>query len=209
MTEITVKNSASITSRDEVMASIPNLFDRELEAVRISFAKYIHDILKPHADRSARLVSSVTDTAAKALGVTLQHVDNSAALSDTHEPYWVTSGQFEGTIPSSEFLDRFLPSGLRAARIRKRLAAEIDNVVDRNVENLRWATLRNTEEAFDRYSDELHTALDATIDTMNFLLTETMQTHRRGSASVAAEQEVLEESQRRLKQLSNKLVSVA
>lgn len=85
---------------------------------------------------------------------------------------------------------------------------EIDNVVSRNVENLRWATLRNAEEAFGKFSDEFHSALDATIDTMNSLLTEAMQTHRRGRASVAAEQEALEESQRRLKRLSSKLASV-
>jgi ribosome biogenesis GTPase A len=209
MMEITVRNSASATSRDEVMASIPNLFDRELEAIRTSFAKYIHDLLKPHADRSARLANSVTDTTAKALGVALQHVDNSAVLSEIHEPYWITSGQFEGTIPSSEFLDRFLPSGLRVARIQQRLATEIDDVVSRNVENLRWATLRNAEEAFGRFSDELHAALDTTIDTMNSLLVEAIQTHRRGRAAVTAELEALEESQRCLGRLSNKLASVA
>jgi hypothetical protein len=37
-------------------------------------------------------------------------------------------------------VDKLLPASVRAARLKRRLAGEIDDLVQRNVENLRWAT---------------------------------------------------------------------
>src|SRR5438876_5287427 len=44
---------------------------------------------------------------------------------------------------------------MRGTRMRKRLLDEIDAVVIRNVENLRWATRQNLEDSFRRFGAEL------------------------------------------------------
>ncbi len=49
-------------------------------------------------------------------------------------------------------VDKLLPASVRAARLKRRLAGGIDDLVQRNVENLRWATLQNLEDAFRHFS---------------------------------------------------------
>lgn len=50
------------------------------------------------------------------------------------------------------FLDRFLPLEVRKRRIQKRLSEEVETLIIHNVENVRWATLRNLDDTFRRFS---------------------------------------------------------
>ena len=85
-----------------------------------------------------------------------------------HAPFWVTQkwDQTIGSLVAGGSLDRLLPTTLRAARIKTRLTAEVDELVQRNVENLRWATSQNLDDAFRRFSgwfdDRLAAAIEAT-----------------------------------------------
>jgi hypothetical protein len=62
------------------------------------------------------------------------------------------------------FLDRFLPVELRKQRLQKRLSEELETLVTHNVENLRWATLRNLDDAFRRFSLNLEERLKETAE---------------------------------------------
>jgi hypothetical protein len=61
-------------------------------------------------------------------------------------------------------VDRFLPSDLRRHRTQKRLSEEIEALVIRNVENIRWATLRNLDDAFRRVSTTIGERLKGTAE---------------------------------------------
>jgi hypothetical protein len=84
-------------------------------------------------------------------------------------------------------MDRLFPVSLRRKRVRSRLLEEIETVVIRNVENLRWATLQNVEDAFRRFALELEERLAAsfaaTRDAMSAALNQRTQ---RGEAIEAA-----------------------
>jgi hypothetical protein len=69
------------------------------------------------------------------------------------KPFWVTQ-KWDQTIGSlaGGAVEKLLPAGLRAARLKQRPSAEIDELAQRNVENLRWATLQNFENAFRRFA---------------------------------------------------------
>jgi hypothetical protein len=59
-----------------------------------------------------------------------------------------------------------LPAGLRTARRKRRLVEQVGELVQRNVENLRWATLQNLDAAFRRFEgwfdERLAEAVEAT-----------------------------------------------
>jgi hypothetical protein len=57
-----------------------------------------------------------------------------------------------------------LPRAKREQRARTRVEKEIQNLVIRNVENLRWATLQNIDAAFRVFSKELDEELSRTIE---------------------------------------------
>jgi hypothetical protein len=60
--------------------------------------------------------------------------------------------------------DGLLPPSVRKARVRKRLIQEIGTLVLRNVENLRWATRKNVEDAFRRFGCALEETLSTSIE---------------------------------------------
>ena len=62
------------------------------------------------------------------------------------------------------FVDRFLPAELRKHHIQKRLVEEMESLVTRNAENIRWATLCNLDDAFRRFSSTLDERLKETAD---------------------------------------------
>jgi hypothetical protein len=67
--------------------------------------------------------------------------------------------------PAAEgFLDRFLSAELKKHRIQKRLSEEVETLVIHNVENIRWATLRNLDDAFRRFSSTLDERLQETAE---------------------------------------------
>lgn len=81
------------------------------------------------------------------------------------EPFWVTQ-KWDETIAllAGGALDRLLPRSVRVARIGRRIANQIDDLVQRNVENLRWATLENVDVAFRRFVAWFDDRLTQTIE---------------------------------------------
>lgn len=79
-------------------------------------------------------------------------------------PYWIADEWRVGfgKIPK-EWIEVFLPRSLRLSRIRKRLDQHIHDLVQRNVENLRWATLQNVDAAFQGFTGELQRRLTQAI----------------------------------------------
>ena len=61
-------------------------------------------------------------------------------------------------------VDRFLSAAVRYRRIRDRLLEDVAALSLRNVENVRWAMLRNLGDAFRRFASALDERLEQTID---------------------------------------------
>jgi hypothetical protein len=111
------------------------------------------------------LIELVRRTAANLMNVTFGTIEAADALEFRHEPYWILSGQMARLNPiAPAAFDGFLPTSVRKARVRKRLIQEIDALVKRNVENLRWATRKNVEDAFRRFGRTLEESLTSNIE---------------------------------------------
>ena len=141
-------------------AAIPAFFAARLTEVASDFRRLVEAMLARHQVRADALVGSVRQTAAALFDVPLQAVEATEAFRLGPEPYWVTQQWRDAVMPSPDTLVMWLlPSRLRQKALRRQLEAEIGALVQHNVENLRWATLRGVNETFRRFSAQLDSRL--------------------------------------------------
>lgn len=113
-------------------------------------------VFSVHQKRADVLITLVRQTAANLLQIPFHAPESSEAFEARRDPFWVTSARNVELSPiPAGALDGFLPRPMREKRIRRRLLEEMDSVLRRNVENLRWATRQNQEDAFRRFGAEL------------------------------------------------------
>jgi hypothetical protein len=152
-------------ARDAISPIVNGFFEAELGRMGKSFQERLAAILDVHQRRMNELVEFVRQTAANLMSVTLRTTKDAGALEFRHEPYWVLSGQMPTLNPIAPgTFDGLLPASVRKARGRRRLLQEIGALVQRNVENLRWATRLNVEDAFRRFGRALDEAFATNIE---------------------------------------------
>ena len=158
---------AEAAAKAAIARAIPEFFEAKLAEVSREFAREVDGMLARHVQQAEALIGKVRETAAALFEIPSIAVAASETFVIAREPYWVTQKWSETLNPMAEgALDRLLPTASRTARSRARLAAEVDELVQRNVENLRWATLQNLDRAFRRFEgwfdDRLADAIEAT-----------------------------------------------
>jgi GTP-binding protein EngB required for normal cell division len=150
--------------KEAIATAIPDFFGPKLEEVSSAFSREVEGTLAEHVQQAERLITSVRYTAATLFEIPSIPQVGADTFEMPREPFWVTQ-KWDQTIGSlaGGSLDRLLPANLRAARIKTRLTSEVDELVQRNVENLRWATLQNLDDAFRRFSGWFDDRLGETI----------------------------------------------
>jgi hypothetical protein len=160
-------SDAEEAAKTAIGAAIPEFFEPKLAEISRTFSTEVEGILGSHVQRAESLVGTVRETAAVLFEIPSIPFDPSETLVIAREPYWVTQKWSETLNPFTEgALDKLLPSGVRTARLKRRLAEQVDELVQRNVENLRWATLQNVDAAFRHFEtwfdDRLAETMEAT-----------------------------------------------
>jgi Dynamin family len=175
-------------ARAAVTSTIVQFFDAALAETIAVVDKRLAVTLQAHLRRADQLIAVVRRTAADLLEMPLPASESSQVLEVRHDPFWVTRARPEvlGAIPIS-LLDRFLPQAMRRVRLRQRLVEEIDAVVLRNVENLRWATRQNVEATFRRFRADLDERLALSLAATRGAMASARDRRRQQSASVEAE----------------------
>jgi GTP-binding protein EngB required for normal cell division len=199
-------------ARAAVTSTIVRFFDAALAETIAVVGKRLAVTLQAHQRRTDQLIFVVRRTAADLLEIPFSEAESSQALELRHDPFWITRARPEvlGAIPSS-LLDRLLPAATRQVRLRRRLVEEIDAVVLRNVENLRWATRQNIEATFRRFRADLDERLALSLVATRGAMAAARDRRRQQSASVEAEIErtrvtlsSLDEIQTSLARISNR-----
>ncbi len=172
--------------------AIPGFFERRLGEVSRAFEERVRQVLEPHRHRAEELIEGVFRSAADLFDVPYSASGEDVRLEVEHAPYWVTEkwlSTFQPIPPG--LVDRLLPRRLRETRRRRRFAEELEALVRRNVENLRWATLQNVQLTFARFASRLDERLELAVSLTEGALRDTATRRRERAAEVEEDRAAL------------------
>jgi hypothetical protein len=122
--------------------------------------------------------SSTLATLAKTL-------DYAVVFTLSHEPYWMTQEASASLLPDpGRWLESLLSDNLRARRTRDRMLRQINELVIRNAENLRWAVIRGIDETFRMATAELQSQLDEAISATRSVIDKSLSRRRDASHAI-------------------------
>jgi hypothetical protein len=137
-------------------AAIPVFFQARLASFSNDIERALQEVLLPYEEDLDTFVGTLRSTAAGLFDIPYRATASTGRMEKLYKPYWVTQKWSTSMSPVPEgFLDRFLPLEPRKHRLQKRLSEEAETLLTRNVENIRWATLRNLDDAFRAFSSAL------------------------------------------------------
>jgi len=181
--------------QDRLAEEVPLLFETELASLSDATERRIRETLQHYQDRADDLIEIIRRTAAELFEIPYAVTDGARAIERTHRPYWVTHiwSASIGSLPEG-LVDHLLPFALRQRRLRKRLTDDIDTLVVRNVENIRWSTLRNLDDAFRHFSSTLDERLKETAEATRGAMRAAHRRREENEATVQPELRRLEAS---------------
>jgi hypothetical protein len=175
-----------------VGARIEALFEDALRAASDAFAQRADAALAEHGKRVDDLVNAIRRKSAQLFAVPYVRVIEDEGFGMAQEPYWVTETWATTVLPRPDRIaEAMLPSRLKRARTRTRVLSQVDELVTRNVENLRWAIRRSLDDTFRRATTRLEQRLDDAIAATQDAIRSATDRKREQSAEVAPEIELL------------------
>ncbi len=157
--------NAEDVAQEAIAAAIPEFFEQELSQTSREFSHTVEEILAGHQQHIETLVNLVRRTAADLFDVPYMASAESESFKLGREPYWVTQRWSDRLVSDpSGLVNRLLSANLRQRRLRAELQHKVDELVSRNVENLRWATRQGLDDTFRRFATMLEGRLTAAIE---------------------------------------------
>jgi GTPase Era involved in 16S rRNA processing len=186
---------------EKLAERMPLLFQTEFKAFEAKTRTRFTESLGVHQARAEQLIANVRRTAADllAIGYAAPAPEESFALKKV--PYWVTKARETLHVLPQGAFDGMLPSAMRKRRARARFSVQTDEIIRRNVENLRWSLRQNLEEGFRSFQGRLDEQLSLT-------LTATREALRRGLQRRQASIDATETEIRSLSVAATRLSSI-
>ncbi len=158
-----VVNEATVL--DALADEVTSFFQSSAEDVSQRFGRHVSETLRPHQERADELIELIRRAAAELFEIPYHAPESSEAFEMKRRPYWVLRKRVPSLpiVVPEEAIDKVLPAALRINRLKKRLTRQIDALVRQNVENLRWATLQNLNDAIRRFGLTLDQRFQETI----------------------------------------------
>jgi len=150
---------------DALAEEVTSFFQTSADEVSGRLGLHVTETLRPHQERADALIEVVRRAAAELFDIPYHAPESSEAFEIKRRPHWVLRKRVP-TLPiviSEEALDKLLPQSIRTSRLKKRLSRQIHTLVRQNVENLRWATFQNLNDAFHRFGMTLDQRFQETI----------------------------------------------
>jgi ribosome biogenesis GTPase A len=126
--------------------SIPEFFEHKQAELNESVKSRLLDALAPHEQRTEQLIETLRKTAADLFQVPYRPLHHQNALETARRPYWVLNTWNTDAIPMLKSMDQ-----------------RLDDLVRRNVENLRWSTMQNITISFARFASRIKERLEETV----------------------------------------------
>jgi len=187
-------------ARESLTAKVVPFFESALREIILRVGGRLEEVLRVHQSRADKLITLVRQTAANLLEIPFQAPESSEAFEAKREPFWITAARTVELNPISPgAFEQFLPAAMRKTKMRKRLLEQIDAVVIRNVENLRWATRQNMEDTFRRFGAELNERLAMSLDATRGAMRKALEQRKAHAEQIDSE---IETKQRGLSHLA-------
>lgn len=152
-------------AQQAVADAIPAWFERELGRISLLMDGEVASRLKEHEQRADALMESIRTAAAELFEIPYHAPKGERAYDPARKPYWVEHDWDSSFSPIPALvISRLLPRSLRESQARNRTKKQIDTLVMRNLENLRWETLQNTDTAFRKFGADLDTNLGLAVE---------------------------------------------
>ena len=133
--------------QDAWAESIPDFFEHQQAELNEDVKSHLLDALAPHEQRTDQLIETLRKTAADLFQVPYRSLRHENTLETARRPYWVLNTWNTDAIPMLKSMDQ-----------------RLDDLVRRNVENLRWSTMQNVNISFARFASGIKERLEETVD---------------------------------------------
>jgi Dynamin family len=192
----------SETAKAAIAAAIPDYFDTRLRDLSRLMAERIEATLALHRGRVDELVASIRQNAADLFDIGVVALEPAEAIVISRDPYWITQNWDAKLLVLPESLvDRVLPAGIRQQRLRTRMAQTVSELVQRNVENLRWALLQAIDDSFRRFSVQVDERIGEALEATKGALKAALDLRRHQSNRSHAERQRLHNAAKHLEDL--------
>jgi len=170
----------------ELSRAIGESFDSARQELTCSFIAMVDSALKDHQRRMASLVDDVRRTAGSLFHTPFQSEFEPDSFSLGEDPYWITEKVQTSLLPdTSGLIDFIMPHQVR--RRRGRVLRQLDELILRNAENLRWAILRGIDETLRKACLKFEAHLDDAIATTDGIVREALERRQTNSSAVGDE----------------------
>ncbi len=212
---------------DTMAEAVLAFFQSASEEASRKFKVHVTETLRAHQQRADDLIERVRKAAADLFDISYRAYDTSEAFETRSKPYWVLRKQVPSlpiVIPEedldkllgklvnklhakyqSKLLNRLLPENMMKNRKKDRLYRQIDTLVNHNVENLRWATLQNVKDAFQRFGLALDRRFEEIIEVTHGAIQAAYVKRKEHSEAIAAEVSRLETATKELEAICARL----
>lgn len=151
-------------AQQAVADAIPEWFKHELDTISEMMDREIAVRMREQQKHVDNLVESIRKAASEVFEIPYYASIGEHVYEPTRKPYCVEYDQESLFFQiSPDLVERFMPAKMREKRVMKRLQNQIDKLVLRNLENLRWETLQNIDTTFRKFSTNIDTNLSMTI----------------------------------------------
>lgn len=187
-----MQDNRGIVDRAAIQCSLdtalPDFFEAKLTEFAAEFRRSVEAILSRQQQRADALTASVRATTASLFEIALPQQEAPEPFRLGPEPYWVSERLVHALIPSPiSLLRRMLPGAMRQHYLRQVLEAEIGGLVLRNVEGLRWSTLRGLDDTFRRFAARLDERLAEAIAATQGSIRQVLERRRNQAGQTATE----------------------
>jgi GTP-binding protein EngB required for normal cell division len=175
-----------LAAQQAVADAIPAWFERELGKISAMEGEQVASVLKSHEGSANELIESIRKGAAELFEIPYRAPKGGEVYHLVRKPFWVDH-EWESTFSpiSSAVIERILPGSLRENRAKSRMKKQIDVLVIRNLENLRYETLQSIDEGFRKFSSDLDTNLGLTINATHGAIRSALDERKRHEEKVA------------------------
>lgn len=151
-------------ARHRLNGSIPPIFDDALRSISSSIRGRVEGVLLAQRERGVAVLDSVRRTTAEVFNISYAPPQVLEVFGIKEEPFWITNNaRFTLSPLPVGWVERLLSKQARIARVKKRLTEEVEMVIARNVENLRFSMLQSIDAAFGRFALTFNEQLDETL----------------------------------------------